>query len=192
VSDRRRSDDRAGAGAASTDERGGDQAGLSDRGIGGWWPWILMAVVVVATLGFGARAPSEPPTNADRVLELSQAIKCPQCAGQSVAESDVTVSREIRRDIARRVEEGQTDEQVLEYYAGVFGDDVLLNPPADGVAGIVWMLPVVALVAGLAGLVVVFRRWSTPARHATRADQELVAEALDDGGGLDDGSEASS
>lgn len=141
-----------------------------------------MGVIVVVALGVGSLTGSQPVTPADRVLALTQSIRCPQCAGQSVAESDVSVSREIRREIAQRVEEGQTDDQIRAYFSSAFGPDALLTPPTDGVGGLVWILPVVAVVVAIAGLGVAFRRWSAavPAQ-ATDDDRALVDQALHDG-----------
>lgn len=145
-----------------------------------WVPWSAMAVVVVVALAVGSIGGAEPPTNAERVVSLTRAIRCPQCAGQSVAESDVAVSREIRRDIASRVEQGQTDEDILAYYSSdtVFGPDALLSPPSEGVGGLVWVLPVVVAVAALAVLGLAFRRWAGPGVRATDDDRQLVARAL--------------
>jgi len=154
-----------------------------------WLPWSVMAVVVVVALAVGTVGGGESPTNAERVVALTRAIRCPQCAGQSVAESDVAVSREIRRDIAGRVEQGQTDEQILAYYSSdtVFGPDALLSPPSEGAGGVVWVLPVVVAVLGLAGLGLAFRRWSGTSVRATDDDRALVEQALADGERRDDG-----
>ncbi|MCC5953817.1 MAG: cytochrome c-type biogenesis protein CcmH [Acidimicrobiia bacterium] len=144
-----------------------------------WWlPWAAMAVIVAAALAVGAPSGSGPPTNAERVQDLTRTIKCPQCAGQSVAESDVSVSREIRRDIATRVEEGQSDEQIYAYYAGIFGDDALLSPPTEGVGLVVWVLPVVIVVVGAGGVAVALRRWSAGDDDPSAGDRALVAQAM--------------
>ena len=154
-----------------------------------WVPWSAMAIVVVVALAVGSLGGGEPPTNAERVVALTRAIKCPQCAGQSVAESDVAVSREIRRDIAARVEQGQTDEDILAYYASdtVFGPDALLSPPAEGVSGLVWLLPAVEAILALGALALAFRRWSGSSARATDDDRALVEQALAEGHASDDG-----
>ena len=77
------------------------------------------------------------------------------------------VGRGVRRagprpsatEIRSHVEAGQTDEEIRAYLASRYGDDILLRPEGSGVGGLVWALPVAALVAGLAGLVLAFRRW---------------------------------
>ena len=190
---------RRAVGEESTDARtpsGGALGGRGAPGAGpgarpGWWtwaPWAAMAVIVVVALAVGATRDQGPTTNAERVYDVARTIACPECSGQSVAESDISVSREIRRDIAARIEAGQTDDQIRAYYADRFGEEVLLTPSASGATGLVWVLPVVAAVAALAGLVLVFLRWrSRPARAASDADRALVDAALRGGTGPSDG-----
>lgn len=148
-----------------------------------------MAFVVLVALVVGSLGGGEPPTNADRVVALTRAIRCPQCAGQSVAESDVAVSREIRRDIASRVEQGQTDADILAYYASdtVFGPDALLSPPTEGVSALVWLLPVALAILAMGALGLAFRRWSGSVTRATDDDRALVRRALAEGQADDDG-----
>lgn len=150
--------------------------------------WTLLAVVVAVTLGFGALDTGGRQTNAERANALAKTIACPQCSGQAVGESEVAIAREIRADIARRVERGETDEQIRQVYAERYGDWVLLIPSATGVTGLVWIVPVVATAAGAAALVLAFLRWrSVPGQHATADDRALVAQALHDGDGDGDG-----
>jgi cytochrome c-type biogenesis protein CcmH len=143
--------------------------------------WVGLGVVVVVLLVAGSVGGQTAPTAADRVLALTQTIRCPQCAGQPVAESDVAVSRQIRRDIAERVEAGQADEEIRAYYASSFGPDALLTPPATGVGSLVWILPVLAVILGGVGLVLAFRRWGQAAeRTVSDAARDRVAAALAD------------
>lgn len=145
----------------------------------GWAPYLVMAVVLAVALVIGADRGSGPPSDSDRVFALSRSIQCPVCDGQAVAESEAVLAKEIRRDIARRVDAGETDEQIRAYYASTYGDDVLLVPPSEGVGGLVWVVPVAGGVVALLALALVFRRWTRrPQVHATDADRDLVAQAL--------------
>ena len=119
------------------------------------------------------------PTAQDRVNNISVTIKCPVCAGESVAVSGAPASLEIRKEIAEQVQQGQTDEQIRSYYAAKYGEAILLTPSASGINALVWILPVVALALALAGLAIAFRRWSAADLDtATEADRRLVAAAM--------------
>lgn len=144
-----------------------------------WGPWVLVAAVVVSVLSIGAFGTRSAPTAQDRVNSIARSVRCPTCNGESVAESNAPASQEIRIDIGQRVQEGQTDAQIRDYYASKYGRQILLSPPTTGVSALVWVLPVVAFAVAVAGLVIVFRRWqTTPAMHASEADRALVEQAL--------------
>jgi cytochrome c-type biogenesis protein CcmH len=145
-----------------------------------WLPWAVLFVVVIGFLAYGSQGTTGEMTAQDRVTNLARTIKCPTCSGESSAESNAPSSQEVRRDIALRVEQGQSDDDIRGYYASRYGEDILLTPPSSGLGALVWVIPVVAGAAAVLGLVLVFRRWQQEARAATvsDADRSLVDEAL--------------
>ena len=131
------------------------------------WSWAAAVAVAAAAFLYGATAESPPRTNADRVHQLAQGLACPVCAGQSVAESDVSVAREIRRQIAVWVDEGRSDTYIREQIVSVYGEQTDYNPPASGMSSLVWILPLVA--AGGIGAVLVVTLRSARRRAAPAA-----------------------
>jgi cytochrome c-type biogenesis protein CcmH len=140
--------------------------------------WPLLAIVLGVALLIGVTGTRPPRTAEDRARALSESVACPVCDGQSVAESDSEAAKGIRNVISTRISEGATDAQIRDELASAYGEHILLTPGRTGVASLVWTLPVVALVAALAGLAVTFRRWRRAGgARATDADRELVAAA---------------
>jgi len=139
--------------------------------------WLLMAAVAASMLVFAAVAEGEPATNADRAYALSKDFACPQCQGQSVAESDVPVARTIRREIRVWVDEGRSDDFIRDQLVANFGEDIDYTPSASGITSLVWILPVVAGAVALGGLVVVFRRWQDAPDLVASADDEAIVAA---------------
>ena len=137
--------------------------------------WAALGLVLVVTLVVGATGDTGPRSNAERARDLAETIKCPTCRSQSAADSDAAAARAIRTEIARRVDEGQSNDEIRTYFADRYGEEVLLTPAASGLTGLVWALPAAGLVAAFIGLALVLRRWQrrTP-REASEADRELV------------------
>jgi cytochrome c-type biogenesis protein CcmH len=147
-----------------------------------WRPWIALAVVLVLALGVGAFGSRGPVTDDDRSLALARVVQCPKCEGETVAESNAPAAQQVRVEIDAEVRAGRSDEQILEAIDAKY-PGVVMTPSGSGLAGIVWILPVVALVVALAGLAVAFRRWGASApERATDADRALVGQALETAG----------
>lgn len=142
--------------------------------------WGLLGAVVAVVLAFGTLGGAEP-TPAERVRSLSGQVACPTCAGQSVLYSDAGISVQIRAEIAQRVEDGQSDDQILTALAQAYGRESLLTPSASGAASLAWAIPGFAAVVAFAGLGFAFWRWRPSAAEVSDDERARVERALRDG-----------
>jgi cytochrome c-type biogenesis protein CcmH len=143
------------------------------------WSWFVIVALVLVALVRNAVDDGPARTAEERVRSIASTMKCPVCAGQSVADSDVAAARSIRTEIARRVAEGESDDAIRDAISATYGDDLQLTPEAGGFAGLVWVLPVIALVLAFAGLSASFARWRrSPPVVASDDDRALVEQAL--------------
>ena len=143
-------------------------------------PWLVMAVVLVPALVIGTRGRSGPPTENQRVQRIASQVRCPTCRELSAAESDAAAAKAVRTEIRRRVRAGEGDGHILAFLVSRYGDDILLKPKSSGVASLVWVLPVAALICALAGLGVAFRRWrARPGVAVSPEDRALVERELE-------------
>jgi len=143
-----------------------------------WLPWIALAVVVVTALAVGATRGGGAETAAHRTDRIARGVRCPTCRDLSAAESDAAAAKAVRLAIRRDVDAGRTDAQIRAELASRYGRDILLTPDAGGVAGLVWVLPVAAVIVAIGFLAMAFRRWRPSGRLPSAADRELVDHAL--------------
>lgn len=139
--------------------------------------WIGIAVAVVALLIVAGVDDGGLETDAERVQRLSDSFACPQCRGQSVAESNAAVAATIRQFISDSVTEGRTDSEIRDDLLRSYRARVLLNPPAEGITTLVWILPVVLVVGGAVGVAGAITRNRGPDRDPTAEDRDLLARA---------------
>jgi cytochrome c-type biogenesis protein CcmH len=138
------------------------------------WPWVALVVLVVAVLGVVAW-PDAEPTRAERAHSIAAGLKCQECQGLSVADSHASTSEAIRDDIDRRIAAGESDGEIRRYFVDQYGETILLEPQGSGLSLMVWVLPVVVLAVGAAGIVFVLARSRRePLLHASEADEALV------------------
>ncbi len=139
------------------------------------WIGLLVAalsLVVVAGVDDGGLE-----TDAERVQRLSESYACPQCRGQSVAESNAAVAATIRQFISDQVTAGATDTEIRDDLLRAYDARILLNPPAEGITALVWVLPVVLVIVGAMGVAAAVTRNRGTTREPSDEDRRLVASA---------------
>jgi cytochrome c-type biogenesis protein CcmH len=140
-----------------------------------WGAWFALALVVIVVLAV-VLWPHGSQSPAARAHDLETQLKCPECQGLSVADSQAPTSRAIRADVQRRIKAGESDGEIRQAYIDKYGESILLAPQDSGVSLLVWILPVVVVAMGATGIVLALRRnRDEPHLHATDADERLVA-----------------
>jgi cytochrome c-type biogenesis protein CcmH len=138
---------------------------------------LLALVAILALLWLAPSVASE----AERTDALAADLRCPDCQGLSVADSQSAAAREIRRQIDELVASGATDADVRAHFVDRYGEWIMLAPSSPAA----WILPFAALALGVAALVTWLARRRTahvaPATvdEATRRRLHDEAEALD-------------
>ena len=138
----------------------------------------LVAMGVVLAVGRGGEA-----TVVERADALAAQLRCPDCQGLSVADSQTPAALEIRRQIGELIVAGAGDADVRAHFTARYGEWILLAPSSP----LVWLVPFVAVLGGLLGLAtwLVSRRRDRPddATPALTAEQRRrlheEADALD-------------
>ncbi len=136
--------------------------------------WVALVVVVVGALVVAsARGGDESETA--RVERLTDRLRCPECQGSSVADSDVATSRAITTLVAELVADGRSDSEIFGAVKARYGSEILLLPESSGVGLLVWLLPLVFGLLALGGLGLAFFRWRrVPSPPPSEADRALV------------------
>ena len=145
-----------------------------------WASWLIMALVLVSALALGVSDDGGPQSDAERANSVARTTRCPQCRSESVAESNVGIARKIRADIARRIDAGETDDEIRQAYVERYNQSILLTPDGSGFTGLVWIVPVLAAAAAVVVVGLAFSRWRREiAEEATSEDHRIVAAAID-------------
>ena len=89
---------------------------------------------------------------------MSAQLRCLVCQNQSIDDSDAPLARDLRILVRERLVAGDSDEAVKAYLVKRYGAFILLQPPFTLETYLLWLFPVICLVAG--GLVVLASRQS--------------------------------
>ena len=72
------------------------------------------------------------PDLLDQLKRVSQMIRCRECEGRSIWESDAPTSLELREQVRELLLAGMRGEEILAAFAEQYGEWILMAPPARG------------------------------------------------------------
>ncbi len=103
---------------------------------------IIPAHALIETYEFDNEALEE------RYYRLSFELRCPKCQNQNIADSDAPIAQDLRRALHAQLQDGATDEEILEQMVARYGEFVRYRPAFAGANVLLWLAPVVFLVCG--------------------------------------------
>lgn len=114
---------------------------------------LLMAMTITLVMALSPAATAsgvdtyqfQHPELQARAQDLARALRCPQCQNQNLVESNSPIARDLRLEVYRWVDEGQSDEQVITRMTERFGDFVRYDPPFKGSTALLWGGPILLL-----------------------------------------------
>lgn len=151
--------------------------------------FLAAALLGVAVLGSAQAAIDTYEFASDaerqRYRNLIEELRCPKCQNQNIADSDAPIAMDLRAEIYRMLEEGKSNEQVIEYLVARYGDFVLYKPPVTARTLLLWYGPAGLLVGGfvLLGVIVLRRRGrkAVAASGLSTDEQQRLAALLSQG-----------
>ena len=104
-----------------------------------------------------------------RAVELAKSLRCPQCQNQNLVESNSPIAYDLRIEVYNMVNEGKTNQQIIDSMTSRFGNFVNYKPPFQWNTALLWLLPIGLLLAAF-GLI-----WSS-SRGSSLLEPEKQAE----------------
>ena len=98
------------------------------------------------------------PAMEARAREISSDLRCMVCQNQSIDDSEAPLARDLRLLVRERLKAGDSNAQVVDYLVARYGEFVLLNPRVNAHTAILWVAPLVALIAGIFSVILFWRR----------------------------------
>lgn len=139
--------------------------------------WLALITLSLSGLPAAAHI-SEEEALQNTANEIYGLVMCPLCAGQTIGQSSNETSRQMRELVIKKLRQGETKEEILQYFESRYGERIMAKPSKKGFNLILWILPFVCV--ALAGISIYFliRRWSARVQTApaARFDENELAE----------------
>ena len=123
---------------------------------------ILLISLLILSLGSSlakdATPLAEDPVTEQRLISISEEMRCLVCQNESLAGSRSDLANDLRREIRTLIKEGKSDDQIRNFMVERYGDFVLYRPPVKPITWLLWIGPFIILLMGIAGLLTYLRR----------------------------------
>jgi cytochrome c-type biogenesis protein CcmH len=148
---------------------------------------LLTVLTVFLVLGSGpllATATLESFKFADDAAEqhfkdLIAELRCLVCQNQSLADSDAELAHDLRAEVYEMVQEGKSDEEIIEFLVSRYGDFVLYKPPMKPSTYLLWFGPFALMIlAGVLLLRAVQRQKRNASVEISTADRKRLDDLL--------------
>ncbi|HEY6365653.1 MAG TPA: cytochrome c-type biogenesis protein CcmH [Candidatus Binatia bacterium] len=101
-----------------------------------------------------------PPDIDEQTQSIAKELRCVVCQNLSVADSPSEMAQQMRGVVREQLHAGKTPEEIKDFFVSKYGDWVLLAPKTQGFSLLIWLLPFVVLVLGIALALWLVHRWS--------------------------------
>jgi cytochrome c-type biogenesis protein CcmH len=123
---------------------------------------VLGALLAAASTAARAQAPRalddygqlQDPALQARFEHITAQLRCLVCQNESIADSNVELASDLRRQVREMLLAGQSDDAIFKFMTDRYGEFVRFNPPLETKTLFIWGAPFVML---LLGVLIVYR-----------------------------------
>lgn len=119
--------------------------------------FLALALVLAAPLFAQGTGPTpalanrqlENPAQEAQAARLMHGLRCIQCQGQSIADSDAPMAATMRAEVRQQIAAGEKPEAIREWMIERYGEWVSFEPEMTGAGLLLWLTPLLVLAIAL-------------------------------------------
>lgn len=144
------------------------------------FPVLVWLALTPVALALDSEEMFADPAKEARAREIGRQLRCLVCQNQSIFDSNAGLAKDLRVAVRERMDEGDSDKEVLDYLATRFGDYVLLKPRVSAATSVLWIAPFFFVLLGGVGMIAYHRnrRAAPQPQTMTEADRAEARRVL--------------
>ena len=118
--------------------------------------WFLPGLLTLLALTAAAIDPTEALADPEQQAlyeDITDEVRCLVCQNQTIADSTAPLAADLRREIRRMIEEGQSEDDIKDFLVERYGGFVLYTPRFESWNIALWLAPAALLAIGLIAIV---------------------------------------
>jgi cytochrome c-type biogenesis protein CcmH/NrfF len=117
-------------------------------------PILLMLAAPAFAQGSGptpalANRQLPDPAKEAEAMRLMHSLRCIQCQGQSIADSDAPMAGTMRAEVRQQIARGQKPDAIRNWMIGRYGEWVSFEPDMKGAGLLLWIAPLLIFLAAI-------------------------------------------
>ena len=145
-----------------------------------WCRLVLGTLLVAAAPLLASDVPAtfSAPALAARYDALLEELRCMVCQNQTLQDSHAELAQDLRDEVRRLLEHGDSDVHIRDYLVARYGDFVLYRPPLKRSTWLLWLGPFALLMVALVVVIKLSRRRAPAPAALDDAERTRLATAL--------------
>lgn len=140
---------------------------------------ILVFLSVLVSAHTHAQLITVEPQYQQRYHAILEELRCLVCQNQTLADSSSELATDLRVQVKTMLEDGNSDQEILDFMSARYGDFVLYNPPVKSHTLFLWIGPFILLLLGIIAALVVVNKRSKSEQSLSDDDLRRIQELLD-------------
>jgi len=122
----------------------------------------------------------DSPQQEQRYKKLVDELRCLVCQNQNLADSNASLAIDLRNQVYKMINEGQSDKEIMDFMVTRYGDFVLYRPPFKTSTFFLWVGPFIIFIIGFFVLIRFIRQRKNVVSTLTDNDKEKLKQLLDE------------
>jgi cytochrome c-type biogenesis protein CcmH len=89
------------------------------------------------------------PAQEAQAMRLMHSLRCIQCQGQSIADSDAAMAGTMRAEVRQQIAAGEKPQAIRSWMIDRYGEWVSFEPDMKGVGLLLWVAPFLIFIASI-------------------------------------------
>jgi cytochrome c-type biogenesis protein CcmH len=124
-----------------------------------YWLALVLALQCALSSYAGEATPlAEDPVVEQRMISISEELRCLVCQNESLAGSRADLAQDLRRELRELIKANKTDAEIMDYMVSRYGDFVRYRPAVKPITWLLWFGPFLLLIGAILMLVRMVRR----------------------------------
>jgi cytochrome c-type biogenesis protein CcmH len=117
-----------------------------------------------------------------RYQQLLEELRCLVCQNQTLADSHADLAQDLRTQVYNMVDEGRTNQAIIDFLVQRYGDFVLYRPRVNVYTILLWFGPFILLIIGLITVYRLARKARPGDVTLNQEERSVLSSLLDDNG----------